>query len=147
MGGGELITNSTQAIKALEGPIEASIKRVEEATRSLVGVTSEQTTSVFNTILRNVGQLNTQLESATGEGKAFGNSIEAAEALVPGLVSALGTFGLPLEQAADEINNLLMGTIDNTAQLAKSLNINKQQIETWKEQGPLVDNLIIKLEP
>jgi hypothetical protein len=138
--GTELIKDPTASIKALQGPLLDAIKDVQKATMSLVGVTSEQTSSVFNTILSNIGQLNDQ-------SKQFPDAIKSASALAPGLVATLGTLGLPLEQAGQEVRDLLQGTITSDSQVAKSLGITNQMVQNWRSQGVLVDELTKKFQP
>lgn len=152
--GGIEVEDPTESIKLLQGPLKEAIKDVEVSTQSLVGVTSSDVSTVFNTILQNVSQLNGQLKQSgeplkdlKGNAIAFRDPIEAAAKLAPGLVATLGTLGLPMQQAADEINNLLKGQIDSTAQVAKSLGISKQQIDGWKQQGILVQELYKSFEP
>ncbi len=136
-----------ESIRALQPALKSTIREVEIATQSLVGVTSQQTSEVFNVILQNTGQLNGQLKSATDQAQRFKDPLDAAAKLAPGMVATLGTLGLPLAQASDEIGNLLKGEIDQTAQVAKSLGITKQMVETWKSQGTLVDQLTKRFDP
>jgi hypothetical protein len=135
------------SIRALQPELKKSIKEVEIATLSLVGVTSEQTSGVFNIILQNTGQLNGQLKAAAGSADKFKDPLDAAAKLAPGLVATLGTLGLDMGQAADEVGNLLKGEIDSTAQVAKSLGITREMIENWKSQGVLVQKLTEKFDP
>ena len=143
--GGKL--DNLDAIRALQPKLKASIKEVELATMSLVGVTSQQTSEVFNVILANTGQLNGQLKSAATQAEKFKDPLDAAAKLAPGLVATLGTIGLPMAQAAQEVGSLLKGEIDQSAQVAKSLGITRQMIESWKAQGVLVDKLTQKFDP
>jgi hypothetical protein len=145
--GGQTIKDPTVQIKALQGPIREALKEVEKATLELVGVTSQQTSEIFNTILTNAGQLDGQLKSLTDRSEKFADPLKAAAALAPGLVATLGTLGLPLQQANQEIRSLLQGEIDQNAQVAKRLGITRAQIELWKSQGTLVDNLIQRFKP
>lgn len=137
---GMQLTDPTQTIKALQGPLLDAIKQVELDTMKLVGVTSQQTTQVFNTILGNVGLLN-------GQSKEFVSSIDSAVGLAPGLVATLGTLGLDMGQANQEMRDLLQGTIGPDSTIAKSLGITKQMVDDWKAQGILVDKLREKFQP
>lgn len=60
---------------------------------------------------------------------------------------AMQTMGIPLNQMRTEIEALLTGNI-NKAQdlLAPRLGITKDVLNSWKEQGTLVENLMKKLE-
>ncbi len=145
--GGQAIKDPTAQIKALQGPIREALKDVEKATLDLVGVTSQQTSEIFSTILTNAGQLDGQLKSLGDRSEKFADPLKAAAALAPGLVATLGTLGLPLQQANQEIRSLLQGEIDQNAQVAKRLGITRAQVELWKSQGTLVDNLIEKFKP
>lgn len=135
-----LIENSTEVIQRLQPVLKAAIKEVEIATQQLVGVTSAQTSEVFNSILAQSGQL-------TNQSKQFENSIDAAVALAPGLVATLGALDLPLAQSSQEIRDILQGTIGIDTQIAKSLGITSAQVKNWKAQGILVDELVKKFEP
>lgn len=59
---------------------------------------------------------------------------------------AMQTLGIPLEQMRTELDALLTGNI-NKAQdlLAPRLGIDKKQLDSWKEQGILYDELMKKL--
>lgn len=135
------------SIRALQPKLKETIREVEIATQSLVGVTSQQTSEVFNTILQNTGALNGQLKEAGGSAEKFKDPLDASAKLAPGLVATLGTLQIPLAQASQEINSLLKGEIDQNAAVAKSLGITRQMVETWKSQGTLVDNLTKKFDP
>ena len=143
---GEKLKN-LESIRALGPKLKDTIREVEVATQSLVGVTSQQTSEVFNTILRNTGALNGQLKEATGSAQKFKDPLDGAAKLAPGLVATLGTLGLPLSEAAMEINRLLKGEIDQNAKIAKSLGITRQMVEQWKAQGTLVDQLTKRFDP
>ena len=144
---GVQIKDPTQAIQALQPALQTEIKKVEASTQALVGVTSEQTSTVFNTILSNVGLLNEQLQGLGGKGKAFTNSLDAAASLAPGLVATLGTLQLPMAAAHQEIGALLTGEIDQNAAIAKSLGITRDMVQQWKAQGTLVSELNKRFEP
>lgn len=143
---GRQLTNLA-SIRALGPELKKTIREVEKATQELVGVTSAQTSEVFNVILQNTGKLNGQLKAAAGGADKFKDPLDAAAKLAPGLVATLGTLGLPMQQAADEVGNLLKGEIDSTAQVAKSLGITREMIENWKSQGTLVNELTKKFDP
>ena len=53
---------------------------------------------------------------------------------------------MPLVQARQEINSILKGQVDQNSILAKNLNITNQQVNEWRSQGRLVDELNKRLE-
>lgn len=134
------IDDAGEAIRALNEPITASIREVEKATRSLVGVTEAETTQIFNTILSQSAKL-------ANQSKEFPDSIKAAEQLAPGLVATLGTLQIPLEQASLEIRDLLQGSITDDTAIAKALQISNEDVRRAREAGTVVDYLRSKFEP
>jgi hypothetical protein len=125
--GGALIGDPTQAIKALEGPIKNAIDDLREGSLELVGVTSKELVPVFQIVAGQVTQM--------------GGSLDQAVQLSLDFAASLGTLQIPLFQANQEIRSMLTGTIDQNSILAKSLNLNNQQVMKWKEQGVLIDKL------
>ncbi len=129
-----------EAIQALEGPIKEAIEKIQKDSLQLVGVTSKDLIGVFNV-------LTAQAANLTNQSKEFPESIEAAQKLTTSFSAALGTIGLPLNQARQEINSILSGTIDMNSVLAKQLGITNDNVQAWKAQGVLVDELQVRLKP
>jgi hypothetical protein len=136
---GVAVEDPTAKIKALQGPIKDSIAELEIATRDLVGVTSQEVNEVFGILLNNAGQL-------TGQSEEFNDSLESSVALSRGLVASLGTIGIPLDQARQEIQSIIQGQITSDSLLAKNLGLTNQQVQRWRAQGVLVDELSKKFE-
>jgi hypothetical protein len=132
--GGKELTDPTAKIQASQGALRAALKQVEVDTQSLVGVTSAQVNELFQTTLQNAAALNNQ-------SKQFPDPIAAATSLTKGWAASLKVIGIPLNQAGQEINSILRGQVDQNSLLAKNLNISNEQVNKWKSQGILVDEL------
>jgi hypothetical protein len=132
--GGIELTDQTDKINASRRAITAALKQVEEDTRQLVGVTSSQVNELFQITLTNAASLNNQSQQ-------FPGPIEAATQLTKGWAAALQVVGVPLDQARQEINSILKGQVDQNSILAKNLDITNTQVNTWRSQGRLVDEL------
>ncbi|NEZ65556.1 hypothetical protein D0962_22830 [Leptolyngbyaceae cyanobacterium CCMR0082] len=137
---GSLVTGPTEAIKLLQGPLRTALKQIQKDSIDLVGITSEKLTGVFSILNSQAGQL-------VGQSKELADPIKAAGKLTIDFSAALGTIGLPLEQAGQEIRSILQGTIDANSSLAKQLGITNEQVKLWREQGKLVDQLRERLQP
>jgi hypothetical protein len=133
------ITDPTEKIKASAPALRAAIKQIEIDTQALVGVTSAQVNELFQITLTNAGALNNQ-------SKQFPDAIAAATSLTKGWAASLKVVGIPLNQARQEINSIIKGQITQDSLLAKNLNITNQQVESWRSQGKLVDELNKRLE-
>jgi hypothetical protein len=125
--GGEEVTDPTKAIQALAGPVKSAIADLRKGSLDLVGVTSKDLVPVFQIVAGQVTQI--------------GGGLDQATALSLDFAAALGTLGIPLFQANQEIRSILTGTVDQNSILAQSLNLNNQQLLKWKEQGTLIDNV------
>jgi hypothetical protein len=132
--GGAEITDPTAKINATKGQLRAALKQIEADTQSLVGVTSEQVNELFQITLTNAASLNNQ-------SKQFPDAISAATSLTKGWAASLKVVGIPLNQARQEINSIVKGQVDQNSLLAKNLNITNDQVNQWKAQGRLVDEL------
>ncbi|MEO0738477.1 MAG: hypothetical protein AAFZ35_16915 [Cyanobacteria bacterium J06649_12] len=137
---GALVTSATDAISLLQGPLRVALKQIQKDSIDLVGVTSEELTGVFSILNSQAGQL-------VGQSAKLADPIKAAGKLTIDFSAALGTLGLPLQQAGQEIRSILNGTIDANSALAKQLGITNDQVKLWREQGQLVDQLRDRLQP
>ncbi|BAS59851.1 hypothetical protein NIES2135_21080 [Leptolyngbya boryana NIES-2135] len=133
------IKDPTEKIKSTRPQLEAALKQIEKETEDLVGVTSAQVNELFQITLQNASQLNNQ-------SKQFPGPIQAATSLTKGWAASLKVIGLPLSQAAQEVNSILRSSVDQNSMLAKNLNITNEQINKWKAQGTLVDEINKRLE-
>ncbi|HEY9826045.1 MAG TPA: hypothetical protein V6D19_11390, partial [Stenomitos sp.] len=127
------ITDPTEAIKALEGPVNEAIARIRKGSLELVGVTSAQLVPIFQNI--------------AGQSSAIGATLEDSDELTLKFAATLGTLNVPLDQQRQEVSSILQGTIDQNSIVAKTLNITNEQVNNWKSQGILVSELSKRLEP
>lgn len=136
----ELIVDPTEAILALEQPIKEAIETIRRDSLELVGVTSSELVPLFQILASNT-------QAIADQSSEWADPIDAAGKLTIDFAATLGTLGVPLVQARQEINSILQGTIDQNSVIAKSLNLNNQQVQQWKQQGVLVDELRERLQP
>lgn len=118
---GKEITDPYQKIVSLTGEIEKRIDSIRERTIELAGVTSNDVIEVFGIVASQIGQV--------------GGGLKEAEDMAVGLAAALGTFGLPLEQARQEIGSMLRGDINMDSYLAKSLGITNRDIQDARSKA------------
>lgn len=125
--GGQEVTDPTQAIQALANPVKNAIADLRKGSLDLVGVTSKDLVPIFQVVSGQITQIGGSLGDATNLTLSF--------------AAGLGTLGIPLFQANQEIRSIVTGTIDQNSVLAQSLNLTNQQVAKWKEQGTLVQEL------
>ena len=129
---GNKITDPLEAINALSGQIDERVASIRKRTLELAGVTSSQVLEVFGLVAQQSGQI--------------GASLKEAENLAISFAGALGTFGIPLYQARQEITSILQGNITTDSYLAKSLQITPEDIQKARTQvGGIVKFLEDKL--
>ena len=116
---GEVITEPYEAIVALTGTIEKRIDSIRQRSLDLAGVTSQEVIEVFGMVAQQVGQI--------------GGSLEEAEDLAISFAGALGTFGIPLYQARQEIGSILRGDITTDSYLAKALGITNEDVKKARQ--------------
>ena len=116
---GEVITDPYEAIVALTGTIEQRIASIRDRSLELAGVTSNEVIEVFGMVAQQIG--------------AIGGSLKDAENLAISFAGALGTFGIPLFQARQEIGSILRGDITTDSYLAKSLGITNEDVAKAKQ--------------
>jgi hypothetical protein len=112
--GGKEITDPYQKIVSLTGAVAERIDSIRERSIALAGVTSNDVIEVFGIVASQVGQI--------------GGGLKEAEDLAINFAAALGTFGLPIYQARQEIGSILRGQITEDSYLAKSLGIRSEDI-------------------
>lgn len=128
---GVKIGDPTAAIQALEGPVNEAIAKIRKGSLELVGVTSKDLVEAFQIVAGKSGEI--------------GISLDQAADLTLSFSAALGTLGIPLVQARQEIQSILTGTIDQNSVLAQSLGIKNEEIRQLKSQGKLYEALTNKL--
>ena len=125
------IKDPTQAIQALNQPLNEQIRQLRIDSIDLVGVTSKQLIPVFQQVA----------QGAT----PIGATLSDARSLTIDFAAALGTLQVPLFQSRQEIQSIFLGTIDMNSILAKSLGITNTMVAKWKAQGTLVQELTTRL--
>jgi hypothetical protein len=115
---GKEITDPYQKIVTLTGAVRKNIDSIRERSIALAGVTSGEVIEVFGIVASQVGQI--------------GGGLKEAEDLAINFAAALGTFGIPLYQARQEIGSILRGDITVDSYLAKALGITNEEIAKAK---------------
>jgi len=122
---GSEITDPYQKIVSLTGAVRKNIDSIRERSIELAGVTSNEVIEVFGIVASQVGQI--------------GGGLKEAEDLAINFAAALGTFGIPLYQARQEIGSILRADITQDSYLAKALGITNDDITKAKtESGGVV---------
>jgi len=116
-----------ESIKLLQEPVSKAIKDLRKGSLELVGVTSDELVPIFQIVAQNAVEV--------------GASLKDAKDLTLAFSASLGTLGIPLSQARQEINSILQGQITINSALAKTLNLTNAQINSYKMQGTLVQRL------
>ena len=129
---GDRILDPFERITALQRPVENAIDSIRERSLKLAGVTSSQVVDVFSVVATNIGQIN--------------GSLKDAEDLSIAFTASLGTLGIPLFQARQEIGSILGGYITEDSLLARRLGITNEQVREAKTQvGGVTKFLLDKL--
>ncbi len=115
---GKEITDPYQKIVTLTGAVKKNVDSIRERSIALAGVTSNEVIEVFGIVAAQVG--------------IIGGGLKEAEDLAINFAAALGTFGIPLYQARQEIGSILRGDITMDSYLAKSLGITNEDIAKAK---------------
>ena len=118
---GSEITDPYEKIVALTGEVNKRIDSIRERSIALAGVTSGEVIEVFGIVASQIGQI--------------GGGLKEAEDLAINFSAALGTFGIPLYQARQEIGSILRGDINQDSYLAKALGIGNEDIAKAKSQA------------
>lgn len=129
---GQEIKDPTAAIKSLDLPILNQIERLRVESLKLVGVTSKDLVPLYQQVASRI--------------TSVGGNLTDARNLALDFAASLGTLNIPLAQSQQEISSILTGQIDQNSALAKSLNITNEQVNLYKSQGRLVDELRKRLE-
>jgi len=87
-------------------------------------------------------QLIETMQVAIGPGSAVGLSVDQIRQVVVALSQMAAAIGLPLVQIPIEIREILEGTIQYRTRIAQVLNIQNEQVNNWKAQGTLFQELI-----
>ncbi len=117
---GREITDPYQKIITLTGAVKKNIDSIRERSIALAGVTSNDVIEVFGLVASQIGQI--------------GGGLKDAEDLAINFAAALGTFGIPLYQANQEIGSILRGQITEDSRLATALGIRSQDIVKAKSE-------------
>lgn len=88
------------------------------------------------------------VQNVMGSALNVGMKLEDIPKFAVSAAQAMQTLGIPLEQMRTEVDAILTGQIDSGDDiLAKRLGLNKEMIQTWQQQGKLVEELTKKFEP
>jgi len=117
---GKELTDPLEKIKALRAPVVEAIEDIRIKSLELSGTTSEQVIEVFGVVASQISQV--------------GGGIKEAKDLAISFSAALSTFGLPFEQARQEIGSILRGDVGPDSYLAKALGIDNNAIQKAKTQ-------------
>jgi len=118
---GTEITDPYQKIVSLTGAVRKNIDSIRERSIALAGVTSGEVIEVFGIVASQISQI--------------GGGLKEAEDLAINFAAALGTFGIPLYQARQEIGSILRGDITTDSYLAKALGITNEDVAKAKTQA------------
>jgi hypothetical protein len=131
--GNRKIEDPLEKIKALTNTIEQNVDSIRERSLELAGVTSNEVVEVFGIVAGQIGQV--------------GGSLKDAEDLAISFAAALGTFGLPIQQARQEITSLMQGNVGADSYLARALGITNSDIQKARTQtGGVIAFVQKKLE-
>ena len=87
------------------------------------------------------------VQSVMGAAVNAGIQLENIPDLAINAAQAMQTMGIPLQQMRTEIEALITGNINKSQDLlAPRLQIDKEIIDSWREQGVLTENLMEKLQ-
>jgi len=115
---GKEITDPYQKIVTLTGAVKKNVDSIRERSIALAGVTSNEVIEVFGIVSSQIGMI--------------GGGLKEAEDLAISFAAALGTFGLPLYQARQEVGSILRADIGPDSYLAKALGIGSEDIRKAK---------------
>jgi hypothetical protein len=118
---GSEITDPYQKIVTLTGAVAKNITSIRERSIALAGVTSNEVIEVFGIVASQIGQI--------------GGGLKEAEDLAINFAAALGTFGIPLYQARQEVGSILRGDITVDSYLARALGITNEDVAKAKTQA------------
>lgn len=111
---GEELKDPLQKINALESGVRDAIDNIRVRSLDLAGVTSSQIIDIFGVVATSISQI--------------GGNLKDAENLAISFTAALGTLGIPLYQARQEIGSIMGGYITEDSLLAKRLQISNADI-------------------
>ena len=117
---GKEITDPYEKIVSLTGAINERIDSIRKRSIELAGVTSNDVVEVFGMVAQQISKV--------------GGSLKDAEDLAISFSAALGTFGVPIYQARQEVSSIFMGTIDPNSYIATALGITNEDIAKAKTQ-------------
>lgn len=114
------ITDPYKKIVALTEAVEKHVDNIRKRSIELAGVTSGEVIEVFGMVAQQISQI--------------GGGLQDAEDLAINFAAALGTFGLPLYQARQEIGSIIRADITHDSYLAKALGITNSDIQKAKTE-------------
>lgn len=84
-------------------------------------------------------------QAGLGPGMAAGLGVDNVREITVSLVQAAGAFKLQGDQLASEVRAIFSGDQLDNSQIAQALSIKKEDLDKWKEQGKLAEELNKKL--
>jgi len=124
------VLSGMEAFKAAQAEAEELYRKILYRAMQTAS-TSQELLQTFQAILPFAAQMGISLEQVLNLSEA--------------LVNAAKAIGLGYGQAAQEGRDLLMGYVDQNDQLLRALGLNRELLQTWKEQGTLYENAMRKL--
>ena len=128
VGGGD---KAVEKILGLAAPVNSVLTKIRQDSLKLVGVTSNELVDVFNLVTQSMTDVNISLKQA-GD-------------LTISFAASLGTLGIPLYQARQEIQSILQGQIDQNSALAKAIGLTNSQVKLWISQDKVFERLTERL--
>ena len=124
---GQAISDPYQGILSLSSDVNATVDQIRRDSLEVVGVTSKELISVFGLVSQSLTDVNL--------------SLSEAGSLTTSFAASLGTIGVPLYQARQEIQSILTGQIDQNSVLAKSIGLTNTQLKLWIAQDKVYERL------
>lgn len=148
----EQMTLGIKAVVAANSRVvDATGRQVEgmEKLEVIGGAVREQIEKMKTDALLTVATLQQLVEAFQGAlapATAAGLSLDETRKIVLAIVQAAGAIGLPMQQVAIEVREILSGTINTHTRLAKALNISNDMVRSWKSQNDLSGQLLKRME-
>lgn len=128
---GQSVEDPSASILGLAAPVNSVINQIRKDSLEIVGSTSNELIDVFGIVTQSLTDVNISLREA-GQ-------------LTSDFAASLGTIGVPLYQARQEIQSILTGQIDYNSVLANSIGLNNSQLRLWIAQGNVYERLSERL--
>jgi murein DD-endopeptidase MepM/ murein hydrolase activator NlpD len=131
---GKLVEGTARQMQMVRGAILKEYQGIQQEVAKISGATASEIYEGFNIILQNISTLGEQ------------GTTENAAKLATRIAASMNTLGVPGFQLRQEVNALMMGTIDRNAMLATKLGVSRDDVQREQQRGTYYDFLIKKLE-